>query len=105
MIFDAFDAHWLKGAVANVQGDLRKVHAPKPQRVDERGWEMQTSSRRRNRPAAPREYGLIPVAILPAIFSLDVRRQRNVADRIDGLVHGGPILGPQPDDAPPVEVA
>ena len=47
--------------------------------------------------------GLIPVAIVRAIGSPDVRRQRDVADRVDRVVDGSAVRVPQTQEPPAVK--
>ena len=47
---------------------------------------MQPGGRGRDRAARASEDGLIAIAVVGAVVALDVRRQRHVADRIDGRV-------------------
>ena len=64
---------------------------------------MKAGGRRGNRAAGAGEHGLVAFAIVDAVAAFDVRRQRHVSDRIDRFVHGGSVLGPEPDDAAPKE--
>jgi hypothetical protein len=97
VILDAVHSHRLERAVADVQRDLRDLDAARHQRRQQRGREMQPCCRRRHRPALARVHRLIPIAIRVPVVTLDVRRQRHVANRVDRIGHRRAILGPQPN--------
>src|SRR4029079_17738492 len=105
MIFDPFDADWLKRAVADVQRDLYTSSAAGFKRRDESRVEMESCGRRRYRACFAREHRLISIAIRGAVGTLDVRRQRHVPDRVDRCIDGRSIVGPEPKKAAPVETA
>jgi hypothetical protein len=104
VILDAFRAHRLERAVADVQRDLRALDAS-PGEIGQDGVaEMQAGRRRRHRPARAGVDRLVALAILRSIVAMDVRRQRDVANRIDRRGDVAAILRPQANRAPPVKV-
>ena len=103
VILDPFGPDRLERAVADVQRDLGDADAATRERRRERRAEVQARRRRGDRSARAREDRLIPLAVLAAIVALDVRRQRHVADRVDGFVERRAVVGPQADDAAAVK--
>ena len=97
-------AHRLEGAVADVQRDGRALDARVVERSENRLGEMQPRRRRRDRPGLACEHGLVAIAIEVQVRPLDVGRQRNVPDRLDGVHHRAGVTRPETDD-PPAEVA
>ena len=104
VIFDALDADRLEGAVADVQCQVGDLHAAVGERRSAAAGEMEARRWRGDRAARAREDGLIAVAVFGAVFPLDIRRQRHVADGVHRLVQRRSVSGPQTDEAP-AEVA
>ena len=70
----------------------------------DRRREVQSGRRRGNRTALARINRLIAIAIGDRIGTLDVRRQRHVADRVDRFADGRAVLGPQTHGATAVKM-
>src|SRR5205823_11437100 len=104
VILDTLDAHRLKRSIPHVQRDLGQRDATILQHPENLRGEMQARRRRGDGSAVPREHRLIPFAIVYAIVALDVRRQRNMADRVDDILNRSTVAAPQPDRAPSVKV-
>jgi hypothetical protein len=104
MVFDALYPHWLKRPVADMQRNLGCLNASTSEAVHDRWSEMQSGGGRSNRPALTGEYRLIPISIVCAIVAFDVRRERNVSDRVDEVSDGPSVLGAEPDRPATVEV-
>jgi hypothetical protein len=105
VVLDALDADGLKGSVADVESDFGEIDAAGGQRGQQRRGEVESGGGRRDRPAVAREDGLVADAVCGEVVALDVRRQRHVSDRVDRLVHGRPVVGPQADHASAMESA
>ena len=104
MIFHAIDANGLERSVADMQRHGGALDAAGRQRVEQLRRKVQAGGGRRNRASRSRVDGLIAIAIGGHIRALDVRRQRNVTDRIDRLPHRRSIVGPQTNRATAVEM-
>src|SRR5260370_25804126 len=100
MLLDALRSDGLKRAVTDVERDGDHLDPGCRERLDEAGSEMQSRGRRGDRSARPREHRLITLAILDAIVAPDVRRQRDMADRVDRGVERRAVVGREVDDAP-----
>jgi hypothetical protein len=83
MILDAFGANGLKGAEANVKRDLDGFNTALTDAVEDFRSEVQSGSRRRDRPAFLRIDSLIAVTIGGGVVANDVRRKRNVTEFLD----------------------
>ena len=94
MVFNVFRAHGLKGSVPDVQRDVCDRHVMRAQGRQERLAEMKTRGGRSDRAGASREDGLIALPIRRAIVALDIGWKRNVADLLDRVLHGAPIVSP-----------
>src|SRR6267142_3034312 len=99
MILDAVDAYGLKSTVAHVQGDFGDLDAARRERGQQSGREVQPRRRCGNRPTPARKDGLVAIAIGRAVAALDVRRQRHVTNRVNGIRHRSAVLGPETNDS------
>ena len=82
VVGDALHAHRLEGARAHVQRHACRLHAARGQRREHVLVEVQRRGRRRHRPGAGGEHGLVAALVLGAVGVRDVRRQRHVAVRL-----------------------
>lgn len=105
MRFDAVASDRLEGAVADVKRDLDPLDPLRRQRVEQGTREVQAGGGCRHRAGCRRVDGLIPLAIVAGVRPLDVRRQRDVADRVDRRLDRRAGCRAQPNDAPPEEAA
>jgi hypothetical protein len=87
MVFDPFDAYWLKRSVADMKGDLGDFDSCCAQAVEQLGSEVQPRGRSRYCAAFAREHSLISLGVETIFFvPFDVRRKRRAADTIDDFV-------------------
>ena len=98
MILDAFGANGLKGSEANVKRDLDGFNTALTDAVEDFRSEVQSGSRRRDRPAFLRIDGLIAVTIGGGVVANDVRRKRNVTE-VSRLLRKNPSLEQSECDA------
>ena len=70
VILDPIDADRLKGAVADMEGDLGDLHAAVDERRRQLGREVQAGGRRGDRAARPGEDRLVAVAIVVSIVDV-----------------------------------
>ena len=102
MLLNCLRAHWLERAVADVKRDLGTLNATAGERVQQLLREVQSGRRRGDRPFHRRVNGLIALAVHGSIRAFDVRRQRNVTERVDQRVDArASRLGPESDQASP----
>jgi hypothetical protein len=102
MVVDVIDAHRLKRAIPDVQCDRRTFHTGACERGEQLRCEVQARRRSGDRPAPLRINRLITVAVLGAIGTLDVRRQRHMPDTVHGVLQRCGI-GPETYAAPAVK--
>src|SRR5687768_4870982 len=95
VVFHAIDANRLERPIANMQRHTRAFDTARRERVENLRCKVQARSGRRNRASLPRIDGLISLAIECAIRTLDVRRQRNMSNRIDRFAHRRTIVSPK----------
>jgi hypothetical protein len=98
MVLDVLDPHRLKRAVAHVQRQRRPAHAGCLEGSNQRGVEVQACRGRGDRPPRTGEDGLIPLSIGRRIRTMNVGRQRDVAERVDRVVDVRGALDLEPDE-------
>ena len=84
VIFNALDADGLESSQADVEGDFDGVDAAPADAVENIGCEMKAGGGGGYRSALLGVDGLIAFAIAGRIGARDIRRERNVADAIEG---------------------
>src|SRR5688572_33409254 len=103
MIVDPVGTYRFEGAVANVQRDLRNLHAAPAKRAEYCIGKVQSRGRCGDGPTVAGVHGLISLAVRRTISTLDVRRQRRVAEALDCRLHIHAAVRPQPNRALPKE--
>ena len=98
---DLVHANRRERAVADVHRDVGPLDAAGGELREQRRREMQPRGRRGDRSAGTRVDRLIPLAIRRAVGTLDVRRQRHVAQGVDGLIHVAAVRAAEPDRPSP----
>ena len=92
MIFNGGDAHRLEGARTNVQRHKRHLHAFGAQFFQQRLVKMQTCGRGCNRARFFAINGLIKFAVSVFVRTVDIRRQRHMADAVENIQHRAFII-------------
>jgi hypothetical protein len=80
VLFNFFDAHWLKGSESNVERDLCRFDAAFMEAGKNFRCEMKAGGRSSDRSALAGVYSLVAVSVGSGVVSCDVWRQRNVAN-------------------------
>src|SRR5437762_13301356 len=104
MLFDAIRFDGLERAVANVQCHLNVLDATRRERGQLAGREMQARGRGRNRPALTSVNRLVAILVRCLVLTLDVRRQRDVADTIDRIGKATGVIRRKSNRASPLEM-
>jgi hypothetical protein len=86
VIFQTLGANRLKGAKSHIESDLRDFDSAIPQQAQNPGREMQAGGGRRNRASLPSKHGLVALTVGRLVFTLDVGRQRYVAEARESLI-------------------
>ena len=86
MIFDVVDTYGLKRAVPYVQRDIDTNDASGLECGQKSVSQVETGRRCRNRPSLLCIDRLVPISIGCEVHPLDVGRQGNMADRVDGVL-------------------
>ncbi len=89
MILDAINSNRLERAVANVERQRGPADAGGRESSDEGIVEVEAGGRCGNCARLARVDGLVTLAILGAVRPMDVRRKRNVPERVDRIVNIG----------------
>src|SRR2546426_8627139 len=84
MAFDVFAADGLEGSQSHLQGDFADFNAPRAQPVENRRREVQAGSWSGHGAAPAGKDRLVAFAVGRFIGAVDVGRQRNVAQALDG---------------------
>src|SRR5712691_4763551 len=92
MLFDAIRFDGLERAVADVQCRLNVLDATRRERVQLAGREMQARGRGRDGPTLTSVNRLVAILVRLLVLTLDVRRQRDVADAIDRIDKPGRVI-------------
>src|SRR5262245_55128610 len=86
MILDPVHTYGLECAVPDVQRDIDTNDAPGLECGQKTVSQVETGRRCRNRPSLLCIDRLVAVSIACEIHSLDIWRQRHMADRVDGVL-------------------
>ncbi|MCY1430792.1 hypothetical protein D9M71_467470 [compost metagenome] len=87
VLFDALHPHRLEGAGADVQGDERGFHALRADRLEQRLVEVQPGGGCGHRAGALGVDRLVALAVVRFVRTIDVGRQRHVADPLQQRQH------------------
>src|SRR6266545_6786110 len=104
MLFDAIRFDGLERAVADVQCHLNVLDATRRERVQLAGGEMQARGRGRDGPTLTSVNRLVAILVRLLVPTLDVRRQRDVADTIDRIGEPGRVIRRQSNRASSLEM-
>ncbi|MCY1430563.1 hypothetical protein D9M71_465130 [compost metagenome] len=87
VVFDALDPHWLEGTSPHVQGDEGGFHAFGGDLGQQLFIEVQAGGWRGHGASALGVHRLVALAVGALIRTVDVRRQRHMADAIEQWQH------------------
>lgn len=88
-VFDAVDADGLEGAESDVEGDVGGLDAALFEGFEYFGREVEASGGRGDGAGLLGVDGLVALAVFGAVFAMDVGRERDVADAVEGGVEVG----------------
>jgi hypothetical protein len=96
VLLDAVGLHRLERPDPDVERDAGRLHATRPERVEQLGRQVEPGRRRGDRARLPRVDGLVVLRVAlvgSASFPVDVRRERRRPDAWQGFLQRGPREG------------
>ena len=103
VLLDVLGAHRFECAVANVQRERGASDAGGIEKREEAIVEVQAGGRCRDRSADPCVHRLVPLAVVGCVGTMNVRRQRDVTERVHGGVDRRRPVDVEPDQPTPEE--